>query len=73
MSQKNNAPNSPELSEDGFIICDGVKVCRIAEDGNLLFYDKNRHRSGERGSNNVRVRVTDLQVLALQKARVETK
>lgn len=73
MTADKQVSEQPEISEDGFVIADGVKICRIGDGGVLLFYDKNRHRALVRGSANVGVLPDELLKLLADKAKVETK
>lgn len=44
---------------NGFVVADGVKICRIR--GSLLeFFDKDRRRSSVRGTNKVMVNIDEL-------------
>lgn len=47
--------------DDGrFVIVDGVKICKVTEDGKLQFKDKDRRRSSRRGCCTVEVSPAEL-------------
>ena len=54
-----------QIDPNGFICADGVKICRLDPSrGLLLFLDKDRRRSAERGTDQVAVTVADLVQIA---------
>lgn len=49
------------VDEDGFVYADAVKICRIdRRRGVLLFFDKIKARSNERGTDQIAVFMPDL-------------
>jgi hypothetical protein len=50
-----------QVDAEGFIYADGVKICQLDRQRQvLLFFDKDRRRSAKRGSNQVPVLLADL-------------
>lgn len=43
------------VDNKGFVVVDGVKVCKVTRDGKLQFCDKDRLRSQQRGTRFVEV------------------
>jgi hypothetical protein len=62
LTQK-QADNAITLQVDaqGFVYAEGVKICRLDRQRQvLLFFDKDRRRAARRGSNQVAVSLADL-------------
>lgn len=48
------------IDKSSFVYKQGVKICRVTSNGTLLFHDKDKRRSAERGTNQIEVYPTEL-------------
>lgn len=54
------------LCENNFVRLDGVLICRITNEGDLEFYDKDKRRSEERGTPYVTISLDDFIPLVIE-------